>query len=52
MPNEYRRKVCAGCGKFRNLAWDTERRLCHDCLVVESYRTSIAEREGNENDRE
>jgi hypothetical protein len=33
MGNIYRRKVCANCKKYRNLAWDVEKKICHDCLI-------------------
>ena len=33
MGNRHLRKICAKCKKFRNLAWDKEKTLCHDCLM-------------------
>lgn len=38
MGNRWIRKICAGCGNYRNLAWDKDRKLCHECLIVNAYR--------------
>jgi hypothetical protein len=32
MGNRHLRKICEFCGKYRNLAWDIEKKSCYDCL--------------------